>query len=510
VFISEGAMNKRNNPERLQDMARREVCKMVRKVGVKWIRRLQSAAVRGRNSWLQEIKCIEEECVLVRHVIASLPVPFVSELIVAYAVQEFTKIIGSYSNHIVGALTTRINDRQISEEVCSNMLKSVLLPCVYKCSISNVQSDFVQALLIKLLYVIPNIKSLILPPVQRLSYKQLLVERIHILTHLQEFRFHVGCTTDILVALSKFCPQMKRMSLQDSRLVDDFCVEHLLRLKQLCSLNIADTSISSNGYRTLLLCLPEVQNITWFSPIDTVLGNLAVHFPSVMNFVGTVSAASILVWKCPNITELELISPTDDISDLAQLRNVSSLSFFQCSYTGIAVGVVIRHLGANLRNLKMQKITDISMDDLINYCTALNKLNIRFCHVTFRKTFDHISPHFGNLKELKLKHNWGPFDFCSILHLYINLNVLNVVGMRQITDTVIRQIVTAGGFRNVTEFIVLRCGDMSMDTMWLLMQNCPNLTEIGNISSWSGVIDYEIVTLLNFLRNNNLSLVVCP
>jgi hypothetical protein len=322
VSISEGAMNKRNNPERLEDMAHREVCKMVRKVGVKWTRRLRSAAATSRNSWLEEIKSVEEECVLVRHVIASLTVPFVSEFIVVYAVQEFTKIIASYNNHIGGALITRFYDREINEDICSNMLKSVLLPCVSKCSISNTQSDFVQALVIKLLYVIPNIKALILPPVQRLNYMQLLLERIQILTQLQEFRFHIGCTTEILIELSIFCRQLKHLSIQDSRLVDDFCIGHLLRLKQLVSLNVANTSISNNGYRNLLLCLPEVQNINWVSPIDTVLGSLTVYFPSVMKFVGTLSAAEILVWKCPNITELEVLYPTEDISDLAALRNV--------------------------------------------------------------------------------------------------------------------------------------------------------------------------------------------
>jgi hypothetical protein len=77
-------------------MANQKVCKMVREAGVKWTRRLRSAAATSRNSWLQEIKSVEEECVLVRHVITSLPVPFVSDVIVVYAVQEFAKLIASY------------------------------------------------------------------------------------------------------------------------------------------------------------------------------------------------------------------------------------------------------------------------------------------------------------------------------------------------------------------------------------------------------------------------------
>ncbi|PNF33416.1 hypothetical protein B7P43_G03364 [Cryptotermes secundus] len=501
-------MNKRNNPESLVDTALARACQMVRRAGVNWTRRLRSAAVTGRSSWLQEIESVEEECVLVRAHLASLTVSLVSEVIIVYALREFTKIIASYNDHISGALRVRFLAREINEDVCSNMLKSVLLPCVSKCSISNMQSNFIQTLVIKLLYVIPNIKALILPSAHP-SYLQLLVERIQILTHLQEFRFHIGCTTEILIELSRFCRHMKHLSVQESRLVDDYCVEHLLKLTQLCGLNVAATSISNIGYRKLLLCLPEIENITWFSPIDTVLGNLRVYFPSVMKFVGTVSHASIIFWKCPNIKELELLSPAQAISDLAGLRNVSSFSLFRCSYTGIALGVVIRCLGQNLTNLKMNEILDININDLINYCTVLKELSILYSHMIIRRTFELISPHFRNLKVIRLRYDWGPFDFSSILHLYINLNVLHLVGMVEITDTFMKQTVTAGGFRNLTECFIEFCGDMSMDTAWLLLQNCPNLTTIGNIDSWSRVDEREVAALLTFLRNNNLSLEVC-
>jgi hypothetical protein len=302
---------------------------------------------------------------------------------------------------------------------------------------------------------------------------------------------------------------MKHLSVQGSKCVDDVCVEPLLGLKKLCSLNVAGTSISANGYRKLLLCLPKLRNVAWLNPIDAVIRNLTVSFPLVMTFVGTVSAAGMLVRKCPNIRNLELLSPVDDISELADLRDVYFISISQCSYTVIRVGVIIRRLGATLTKLDLREIVNISADDLINYCTALNVLIIHSSYITFGRTFDCVSPHFRNLKELRLRQNWGPFDFCYFLHMYINMNVLHVVGMEQITDTVIRHIVTDDGFRNLTEFVVDNCGRLSIDTVWLLMQNCPNLTTIGNVSGWSHVKDYEVVRLLNFLRNNNLSLSIC-
>jgi hypothetical protein len=505
LSISESAMTKRNDPSSLQDMAHRKVCKMLRESGVKWALRIHSAAVMGRESWLREIKSVEEECVLVRHKITSLPMPLVRDGIALYAVQEFAKLIAAYNNANGRPLLTRIFDREIYEEVYGNMLKAVLLPCISECDIGIADSDFVQELLIKLLYVIPNITSLNLPPVQRPSYMQLLVERIQILTHLQEFHFHTGCTTEIIVELSKYCPQMKKLSVQDSRRVDNKCVEHLLKLRHLLSLNVAETSVSTNSYTALLSGLPQIQEVTWFRPIDPVLRNLTVCLPSVTVFVGTISDAELLVQKCPNITKLLLYFPTQDFSDVGKLRNVTSVSIRKCSYTVIRFNDVIRQFCSTLTILNMHQVENIHMDDIINYCTGLHSLWINFCHITYTEIFHPELPHFQNLKKLSLRRNWGPFDFCSVLHLYVNLNVLHVVGMGQITDTVIGHIVTAGGFRNVTEFEFIRCGYLSMDTACLLMQNCPNLTKLGDINTWPIVANEEVVTFLNFMRNNNIS-----
>jgi hypothetical protein len=367
----------------------------------------------------------------------------------------------------------------------------------------------VQELLIRLLYAIPNVKVLILPPQERLNYMRLFVERIQILTQLQEFRFHVGCTTEIIIELSKYCPHLKDVCVQLSRRVDDECVEHLLKLTHLRALNVADTSISNNSYRALLSGLPQVEEVTWFGPIDPVLRDLTACLPSVRKFVGNVSAAQLLVQKCPNITELVLLSLTEDISDLGELRSVADLSILQCSCTDIRFDDVISRLGPSLTILNMHQVWNLNINDLINHCTVLNSLNITCCYIIYNEIFDRILPHFQNLKELRLRHNRGPFNFSSILHLYVNLNVLHVVGMEQITDTFIRQIITAGGFRNMAEFVIELSGDMGIETAFFIMQNCPKLTKLGNLNSWPGLSNGDVVTLLEFVRNSNLSLTVC-
>ncbi|PNF23800.1 hypothetical protein B7P43_G16127 [Cryptotermes secundus] len=499
-------MGKRNYPVRLEELAFMEVCQMVRGAGVNWTRRLNEAAVTGHSSWLQEVKSVEEECVLVRAHLASLPVPLVSEVIIFYAFQEFIKLVEHYHHHDPRPLISRIIDRQVHESVCINMLKAVLLPCISKCDIRNMNSGFVQELVIKLLCAIPNIKSLNLPPLLRPRCVHLLVERFQILTHLEEFCFHTGCTTEIIIQLSKYCPHIKTISVQDSSHVDDGCVEHLLKLRDLLSLNFAKTSISTNSYAALLSGLPEMRDIIWFGPIEPVLGNLTSCLPSVVAFLGVISDAKLFVQKCPNIKQLYLYSPSQDISGLGELRNVASISILNSSYSKIRFNDVINRLGPRLEIFEACQVDNINLDDVINYCTDLRSLSINFSQVTCAEMFHPELPHFQNLEKLKIRGYWGAFSFCSVLHLYVNLTVVHFVGVEQITNTVIRQIVTAGGFRNLTEFFVDHCGYVTMETAWLLMQNCPNLTKIGNIGSWSHVTEDQVVTFLNTVRHNNVCL----
>jgi hypothetical protein len=503
-------MNTRKNPERLRGLVYRKVLQMVRDTGIHWICRLYSAAIADRTSWLQQTEYVEAECVVVRQRLASISVPMLSDQILRYAVEVFAKIIATYDNDIRRTVITRLRDTQIHHDICKHVLQTVLLPCISRCNVGTTESTFVQKILVNLLYVIPNIKVLILPSVELLDYMQLLVERLQILSHLQEFRFSVGCTTEVIVELSKYCPRLKKLLVRDSISVDDMCVERILTLRHIRSLDVSNTSVSVEGYGILIAGLPHLQNVIWPGPIDPVLMNFRPCLPSMRKFVGTVSAAGLLVRTCPNLRKLILSFLTDDISYLGQLKKVTILSIRNCSFTVIMLNTVFIRLGLKLLVLDLLEVENVNADDLINHCVVLKKLRISCCDIVSEVAeFSPALPHFRNLKELRLMQNRGPFDFCSLLHHYVNLKSFHAVSTRQINDTFIRGIVRDGVFRNLTEFIIDQCGEMDIETARLILNNCPSLSKLGNLTSWSGIVDAALITFLDFIREGNVSLTVC-
>jgi hypothetical protein len=259
------------------------------------------------------------------------------------------------------------------------------------------------------------------------------------------------------------------------------------------------------NYEALLLGLPHIQSILWFYPIDSVLRNLTTCLPLVTTFFGKISDADLLVQKCPNLKEIMLFLPTGDISNLRQVPSIEDITVINSCWTTIRFSDLLRSLGATLSALEFHSVVNMMIDDLIKYCIVLNSLLLHYCEITNAEILDRKLLHFQNLKALTLKKNRGSFNFSTILHKYVNLNLFHIAEMEVVTDSIIRQIVTAGGFRRLTEFWVDRCGDMSIDTAWLLVQNCPNLSEIGNFRTWPAVTDDDLEIFLNFVRYNNLS-----
>jgi hypothetical protein len=476
---------------------------------VKWTGRIHKDADMHNRIWVQHMNIIDEECIKVRRRLGSFPMPEVLELVGDPALREVTNIISSYDTNVGSRTFTTPLERCIYENTCQNMLKSVLFPYRTKWDIGIAKSDIVEELLVKLLYVVPNIKILVLPPRVAVPYTDILMERIQILNRLEEFEFNFGCTSEILIQLSKHCLRLKKISVQFSKYVNDSCVEHLLNLRGLISLKIANTSITANGYARLLSGLPDLQNIRCYNPIDPVLRNVTVSLPSVNMFTGKVATMRLLVQKCPNIRQLKLVSIVDDPSALGELKNVVNLSFQQDTDTPVSFSPLITQLGPNLTRLRLLGISTINLDVIINYCTCLKKLSIMSSNVECDvQKFNPKSAHFQNVNNLRLVENFGPFDFCTILHLYTNLTVLDAVEEDQICDHVIKRIIIFGGFRHLTEFVIEDCGYLSMESVLFLLNCCPNLTTIGLLNSWPGIPEEVLLAFITFIQTHNLPLAV--
>jgi hypothetical protein len=113
------------------------------------------------------------------------------------------------------------------------------------------------------------------------------------------------------------------------------------------------------SYLALVSVLRNVEEVVWYHSTDPVRRDLTACLPSVRKFVWKVLAAGLLVRKCPNIAELVLDNPTEDISDLGNLRSVAALSILWCNYTVVRCSHVISPLDPRLTILNMHQVKNL-------------------------------------------------------------------------------------------------------------------------------------------------------
>jgi hypothetical protein len=302
---------------------------------------------------------------------------------------------------------------------------------------------------------------------------------------------------------------MQKISVQYSTSVDDSCLEHLLKLRSLISLNIAETLISTNGYAILLSGLPQLEDITCFYPFDHIIRDLPGSLPSVRKFMGIITEGTSLVQKCPNITELILISMVNDPSDLAEFTMVADLTIKNSIAVSYMLSPLITRLGPTLTSLKLFNVVSINMEDVIHYCSSLKHLRITQCKLNCELVlFSRELKHFQNIKHLLLVQDSGTFHYINNLDLYVNLNILHIAGIKEMTDASIARILMIGGLRNLNEFVAELCGDLSLKTAFLLLDNCPSLALIGHLNRWPRISRENLENFLDFVKRHNLSLVV--
>ncbi|XP_021931640.1 uncharacterized protein LOC110835594 [Zootermopsis nevadensis] len=504
-------MTKRKSPELLEQLVLRKICKIIGYWVMEWTHTLLFADGLAHSDRLPMIQSVLGQCVQLRQVLASLPVPFGRPLSVQ-AVEIVAIIMKAYNiadrfRH--GRPVTTCRRRY--EEVCLFIINTMWLPCVVECNVNNVACTFVQELLSKLLKYYPNITHLVLPHEKNIEMSRYVLSNLRRLTELLDLKFQFVCTTEIVIELGKHCKLLRSLDIAESKSVTDDCVEYLMNLQSLEVLRINGTSISEACYALILSSLPRVQNITWWDSVERILQNVTKEcLPSVNDFLGTVSDSSFLAKMCPRIKRLSIRLLNGNSLELSRLTDVKFLGFVKCDYNINILSIVVENIGFRLTYLEMFWVENIIFSQIFTCCTVLKKLVLRFSEVILHdnEIFSPELPHFKSVAEIILLSNTGLNNFRKHLHHYVNLKILRTSWFEALEDDTVSEILNAGGFKKLSCILLGFCGPLTLQTANLLITRCDDLSVIGNLNTWSGVSEEDKSALFDFVNRNNLELTV--
>jgi hypothetical protein len=118
------------------------------------------------------------------------------------------------------------------------------------------------------------------------------------LRHLQVFSYQYNCTDEV-IELGLHCHNLKEIDLWRSSRVTNASVQHLLHLKKLEILELAETQIDNEHYWLLLSELP-IKSIRFSPPHQIILDHVAdVKLHKLSHVSGFVQDINLLAEKCP-------------------------------------------------------------------------------------------------------------------------------------------------------------------------------------------------------------------
>jgi hypothetical protein len=473
--------------------------------------RLGCAALQGREEWLRQIQFVEQEC---SHQLERCA--FQGELDAESAECAATELLRMNENCYQSSFRIiHTSDERMSLMcVCRSILQALLPPGLTRLDMTCVNSDFMKELMVLSLPSLPSVKCLKVDTEAFSTCSWLLLNNIQFLTDLQEFVFPTGCYRQILAELAIYWPRITLLDIRSSRNVDDDSVVHLLKLKNLLYLNIADTCITPKSYVTVLSKLPNVKNISWHScstPAEDILKSVTNdRLRSVKSIRGRFLNALILIQKCQFISKLSLIYADYDLSELKNLIALTDLTIENPNPITSHLLNMLVDVGPRLRRLYLFSDNALSLKTVAFCCCYLHTLEMTDC--VFRNSnHNFISTrllHFQNLAFLTLKRNGYFVNFNNYLTCYVHLERFTASNIAQLDDAAVSFILTNKGFQELKVFSAHHCGPLSLKSSLLLIENCRNLSQLRGVGTWSGINKEEDMSnLLHIAMKANVHII---
>jgi hypothetical protein len=238
----------------------------------RWIGELCQAQRSGIWRYRQQVEAVKSGCQTVNEVLTSLPIHILDDMTPLVA-DDFVKEISSHRKRDRGFKPVTRHNEKMHNVVCTNMLKSVLLPSTRRYS-SKYWSIWEQGLIIQTFNSTSNLTHLVFGVSYKDDNSALLASNIHHLRHLVSFQYNCHCTDQVLQQLALHCTKLKKLHVSHSAAMTDVSVEHLLKLENLSDVDLMWTSVSCESYLLLITQLPKIANIMWFSHICGMLSGV--------------------------------------------------------------------------------------------------------------------------------------------------------------------------------------------------------------------------------------------
>lgn len=215
---------------------------------------------------------------------------------------------------------------------------------------------------------------------------------------------------------------------------------------------------------------------------------------------------------CSNVRKMRisqrLCGKLECLSECNQLRHLSLHRFcfnqFK-EYFLTKANCTERLQYLNLSNANMCSVIDLQF--ILSKCANLKKLEA-FSGINFTVPFEKIQfpLNYPTLEELYVTFTTKipPDNIKAILTRMPNLKRLKIIEWRKATHHHIEDLVTSGCWRNMQLLEINHANKLTVQTVWMLIENCPYLKHIHETLTWNLTVK-EYKEVESKIKNENIN-----
>lgn len=340
------------------------------------------------------------------------------------------------------------------------------------------------------------------------------------MTNLTSLCLCFDCTNNILQVVGNNCPLLQSLDVTSSRSVTDKSIPALLNCRHLKDVKLYRTSVSVDGYKQLLLNLPELQDIGRCDDFGCVLEKICEENLGPLSIQAlqcrdvTVDHLNMLVSVCSNLTHISVFHDerVSDLTILSALCNLKEIKLLNCDFYSDNVKELLEVRGENLTYLHLEHVDEMDLNALIyisQLCPRLKKLTLYNCEFTSQSSTSFhklpIEP-FRCLEHLVCVVDCTNSQLEFLLKNCVNIRYIQIGSSTGIGDDTMCKILSQNPMKRLEELKILYSYSLSMTTVRLLMSHCERLKVLSELESWEGISDPELQDFKDYVRANNLNL----
>lgn len=352
------------------------------------------------------------------------------------------------------------------------------------------------------------------------------INGLNTMTNLRAVTLAYDCTDNILDMLAMTAPLIEHIDVSNSKMITDRSIDRLLRFMNLKTVQLHRTSVTMEGYSTLLLYSQELTDIGKYDEIGRVLEYLDEWNPQkktykLKKFISTYVTSKhlqLLSEKCPDIDTVSIFHNVMliDLMLLIGINKLSTLKLLSCDFFGDRVRDVLQVKGCNLTYLHLEHVDQIDLNALMyisQYCPDLKYLSLYNCQlldstsVYIRKP---TIPPFMNLERLTFAAQGSRKHLEFLLKDAYKIKYISLGTQAPTCDQLFSNILGCNPLQYLEEMRIIHSDQLTITTAYKLVNNCPKLKLLKELESWSTVKESELDAFKLYVKTRNLDLDITP